>query len=69
MLAISDELFIVYTSNAFAILGLRALYFLLSGMLGRFRYLNVGLAVVLGFIGVKMLISDLYQVPVSPRLL
>jgi tellurite resistance protein TerC len=64
VLAISDELFIVYTSNAFAILGLRALYFMLSGMLGRFHYLNVGLAVVLAFVGVKMLISDLYQVPV-----
>jgi tellurite resistance protein TerC len=64
VLAISDETFIVYTSNAFAILGLRALYFLLSGMLSRFHYLGVGLGVVLGFIGVKMLLSDLYHVPI-----
>jgi tellurite resistance protein TerC len=64
VLAISDDLFIVYTSNAFAILGLRALYFLLSGMLDRFHHLNLGLAVVLAFIGLKMLISDLYHVPV-----
>jgi tellurite resistance protein TerC len=64
VLAISDDMFIVYTSNAFAILGLRALYFVLAGMLGRFHYLNVGLGVVLGFIGVKMLVSDVYHVPV-----
>jgi tellurite resistance protein TerC len=49
------DLFIVYTSNIFAILGLRALYFLLAGFLGKFRYLNVGLALVLAFVGFKML--------------
>jgi len=64
VLAISDDTFIVYTSNAFAILGLRSLYFLLSGLLGKFRYLGTGLGVVLGFIGLKMLISDLWHVPV-----
>jgi tellurite resistance protein TerC len=64
VLAISDDMFIVYTSNAFAILGLRALYFLLSGMMDRFHRLGIGLGVVLAFIGVKMLISDVYKVPV-----
>jgi tellurite resistance protein TerC len=63
ILAISREPFIVYSSNAFAILGLRALYFLLAGMAGRFRYLNVGLAVILGFVGVKMLVAELYHPP------
>jgi tellurite resistance protein TerC len=63
ILAVSREPFIVFSSNAFAILGLRALYFLLAGMAGRFRYLNVGLGVILGFVGVKMLITDVYHVP------
>jgi tellurite resistance protein TerC len=57
VLAVSDNLFIVYTSNALAILGLRALYFCLSGLLTRFHLLNKGLSVVLGFIGVKMLMQ------------
>jgi tellurite resistance protein TerC len=56
ILAISREPFIVFSSNAFAILGLRALYFLLAGMAGRFRYLNIGLGVILGFVGIKMLL-------------
>ena len=63
ILAVSREEFIVFASNAFAILGLRALYFCLAGMAGRFRYLNVGLGVVLGFVGTKMLITDLYHFP------
>jgi len=63
ILAVSREPFIVFSSNAFAILGLRALYFLLAGMAGRFRYLNVGLGVILGFVGVKMLLADIYHVP------
>ncbi|MGH3849708.1 MAG: TerC family protein, partial [Pseudonocardiaceae bacterium] len=54
---------IVFSSNAAAILGLRALYFCLAGMAGRFRYLNIGLGGVLGFVGIKMLISDLYHFP------
>ncbi|HET8739694.1 MAG TPA: TerC family protein [Acidimicrobiia bacterium] len=63
ILAVSHEEFIVFSSNAFAILGLRALYFLLAGMQGRFRYLNTGLAVILAFVGVKMLLSDVYHMP------
>ena len=62
--AITREPFIVFTSNAFAILGLRALYFLLAGMIGRFTYLKTGLAAILVFVGAKMLISDLYKIPV-----
>jgi tellurite resistance protein TerC len=57
VLAVSDDLFVVYTSNALAILGLRALYFCLSGLLSRFHLLNKGLSVVLGFIGVKLLLQ------------
>ena len=56
ILAVSREPFIVFASNAFAILGLRSLYFVLGGMQGKFRYLNVGLGVILGFVGVKMLL-------------
>jgi tellurite resistance protein TerC len=63
ILAISREPFIVFASNAFAILGLRALYFVLAGMSGRFRYLNLGLGVILGFVGVKMLIAEWYHFP------
>ena len=63
ILAISREPFIVFSSNAFAILGLRALYFLLAGMAGRFRYLNIGLGFILGFVGVKMLITEWYHPP------
>jgi tellurite resistance protein TerC len=56
ILAVSRETFIVFASNAFAILGLRSLYFLLGGMQGKFRYLNIGLGFILGFVGVKMLL-------------
>jgi tellurite resistance protein TerC len=63
ILAVSREQFIVFSSNAFAILGLRSLYFMLAGMAGRFRYLNVGLGVILAFVGVKMLIAELYHMP------
>ncbi len=63
ILAVSREPFIVFASNAFAILGLRALYFLLAGMADRFRYLNAGLGVILGFVGVKMLVVEWYHVP------
>ena len=63
ILAVSREPFIVFSSNALAILGLRALYFVLAGMAGRFRYLNMGLGVILGFVGVKMLITDWYHFP------
>jgi len=63
ILAITRDQFIVYSSNAFAILGLRALYFALSGIMRLFHYLHYGLALVLIFVGVKMLISDLYTIP------
>jgi len=63
ILAITRDPFIVYTSNVFAILGLRSLYFALAGMMKLFHYLNYGLAVVLMFIGVKMLISIRWDIP------
>jgi tellurite resistance protein TerC len=63
ILAVSREQFIVVSSNAFAILGLRSLYFCLAHVAGRFRYLNVGLGVILAFVGVKMLIVELWHVP------
>jgi tellurite resistance protein TerC len=69
ILAISREPFIVFASNAFAILGLRALYFLLAGMAGRFRYLHIGLGIILGFVGVKMLITELWHIPTALSLL
>lgn len=61
---ITRDVFIVYTSNVFAILGLRALYFLLKGVVDRFHYLRYGLAAVLSFVGVKMLLEDLVEIPV-----
>lgn len=63
--AITRDPFIVFTSNICAILGLRSLYFLLENMLRLFRYLNHGLAVILLFIGVKMLVSEFYKIPTS----
>jgi tellurite resistance protein TerC len=63
--AITMDPFIVLTSNVFAILGLRAMYFLLAGMHERFHLLSYGLAIVLVFIGVKMLLVDLYKIPVG----
>ena len=62
--AITDDPFIVMTSNIFAVLGLRALYFVLADMAGRFHLLSYGLAVILMFIGVKMLLIDFYKIPV-----
>ncbi len=62
--AITNDTFIVYTSNVFAILGLRSLYFALEGIITKFPYLRYGLAVVLIFIGFKMLLVDVYKVPV-----
>ena len=57
--------FIVYTSNIFAILGLRSLYFALSGIMNRFHYLSYGLSLILIFVGVKMLISEFYHIPIG----
>lgn len=63
VLAISKDLFVVYTSNVFAILGLRALYFLLAGMMSRFHYLSYGLAAILVFVGGKMLLESFVEIP------
>jgi tellurite resistance protein TerC len=63
ILAITTDSFIVFTSNIFAILGLRSLYFVLEGMIGRFRYLQVALAFVLVFIGAKMLLHSVFVFP------
>jgi len=65
ILAISDDSFIVYTSNVFAILGLRSLYFALAGIEKFFKYLKYGLAVILIFVGVKMCIADWYKIPIE----
>jgi TerC family integral membrane protein len=68
ILAITRDSFIVYTSNVFAILGLRSLYFALAGMMKLFHYLNYGLSVVLIFIGIKMLLPERYHVPTGAAL-
>ena len=65
VLAITRDAFIVYTSNVFAILGLRSLYFALEHFFSMFRFLNVGLAVVLTFVGLKMLVSHYYEFPLG----
>ncbi|HEX5705352.1 MAG TPA: TerC family protein [Pyrinomonadaceae bacterium] len=66
--AITQDAYLVYTSNVFAILGLRALYFLLAGVIHKFHFLKLGLSVVLAFVGVKMLLSDVYKIPVEASL-
>jgi tellurite resistance protein TerC len=68
ILAITLDPFIVYTSNVFAILGLRALYFALAGLMQLFHYLHYGLSAILVFVGLKMLITDIYHVPVGMAL-
>ncbi|HEX3921289.1 MAG TPA: TerC/Alx family metal homeostasis membrane protein [Streptosporangiaceae bacterium] len=65
---VTRNLFVVFTSNAFAVLGLRALYFLLAGSVDRFRYLKQGLALLLVFIGAKMLLSPVIHIPVLASL-
>jgi tellurite resistance protein TerC len=67
--AITTDPFIVFTSNIFAILGLRSMYFLLAGIIDKFHYLKIGLSIVLIFVGVKMLIMDLYKIPIVASLL
>lgn len=67
--AVTKDPFIVYTSNIFAILGLRSFYFLLASAMGRFRYLKVGLGIVLVFVGVKMVIADWIKIPIEISLL
>jgi len=66
--AITSEPFLVYTSNIFAILGLRSLYFLLAGMVDKFHLLKYGLAVILTFVGIKMVIVELYVIPIFASL-
>ncbi|OGR56636.1 MAG: hypothetical protein A3I11_04500 [Elusimicrobia bacterium RIFCSPLOWO2_02_FULL_39_32] len=63
VLAVSRDPFIVYTSNVFAILGLRTLYFLLSGIMPLFTYLKFGISIVLFYVGVKMILVDIYKIP------
>lgn len=69
ILAITDDPFIVYTSNVFAILGLRSLYFALSGIEKYFHYLKYGLAAILVFVGAKMCLTDYYKIPIEISLL
>ena len=66
--AVTQEPFLVYTANVFAILGLRSMYFLLAGVVHRFVYLKYGLAAVLVFVGAKMLLVDLYKIPTAVSL-
>ncbi len=66
--AITQDPFIVYTSNVFAILGLRALYFMLAGLMEMFVYLKVGLSFVLCFVGAKMMLVDVYKIPIGASL-
>ncbi len=68
ILSITSDLFIVYTSNIFAILGLRALYFAIAGLTKKLAYLNYGLAAILGLLGIKMLGSSWFEVPVPVSL-
>lgn len=69
ILAVTQDHFIVYTSNVFAILGLRSLYFALANIIDRFKYLAVGLAIILIFVGLKMALIDFYKVPIQYSLL
>jgi tellurite resistance protein TerC len=68
ILAITRDPFIVYTSNILAVMGLRALYFVLAGVIQKFYYLNYGLAAILGFLGLKMLVTDFIEIPVLASL-
>jgi len=69
ILSITQDPFIVFTSNAFAILGLRSLYFALANLMDKFKYLKFGLAVVLFFIGIKMLIADIFHISITLSLI
>ncbi|HEY0737244.1 MAG TPA: TerC family protein [Herpetosiphonaceae bacterium] len=66
--AVTSDPFLVYTSNVFAILGLRSLYFVLAGMVHKFQYLKLGLSVVLTFVGLKMVLVDIYKIPTGVSL-
>lgn len=65
VLSITQDTFLVYSSNIFAIIGLRSLYFLLSGMAGKFPYLKYGISVILFFVGIKMLLSHTVKIPIG----
>lgn len=69
ILAVTTDEFIVYTSNVFAILGLRSLYFALAGMNKYFRYFKVGLSLILLFVGIKMFLTDIFKIPVFVALI
>jgi len=69
ILAISNDTFIIFTSNVFAILGLRALYFALAGITKYFHYLKYGLSAILVFVGIKMVIVGYYKIPIVYSLL
>jgi len=69
VLAITQDPFIVITSNIFAVLGLRSLYFLLANVMGLFRFLKQGVAIVLVFVGIKMLLMDIFKIPTTVSLL
>lgn len=62
--AITTDPFVVYTSNVFAILGLRSLYFALAGLMNLFHYLKIGLSIILTFVGIKMLVADILPIPI-----
>lgn len=68
ILAITTDPFVVYTSNIFAVLGLRALFFVLSGFMQLFHHLSYGLSIILAFVGVKMIVADFYKIPVGVAL-
>jgi tellurite resistance protein TerC len=68
VLAVTTDPFIVYTSNVFAVLGLRSLFFAISGLMKLFHHLQYGLAVILGFVGIKMLITDFYKINIGVSL-
>jgi tellurite resistance protein TerC len=67
--AVTDDPFIVYTSNVFAILGLRSLYFVFAGAVTKFHYLKLGLSAILTFVGAKMVLVDIYKIPITTSLL
>src|SRR5204863_2617583 len=69
VMAITQNVFIVFTSNIFAILGLRSLYFVISSIMGLFHHLHYGLSLILVFIGIKMLVAHYYKIPTSLSLL
>jgi tellurite resistance protein TerC len=69
ILAITRDTFIVYTSNIFAILGLRSLYFAISGIMDYFRFLKAGIAFILSFVGLKMCTSGFFEIPIVTSLL